>query len=62
VVDDDGVSMSADKAMETALLVVVCGGDLRWVVVEFDIEGSGGEGGALGRGHSGWRRGLEGLS
>ena len=32
------------------------------VVVEYDVESEGGEGGALARGHSGWCRGLEGLN
>ena len=60
MVDDDGVSMSADKAMETSELVVDCGENSRLVVVEYDVEG--GEGGALARERSVWRRGLEGLS
>ena len=62
MVDDDGVSMSGDKAVETVELAVVCGEGWRLVVVGYDVEGWGWAGGALGRGHSGWRRGLEGLS
>ena len=62
MVDDDGVSMSGDKAVETVGLAVVCGEDSGLVVVGYDVEGGGRKGGTLARGHSGWRRGLEGLS
>lgn len=45
VVDDDGVSMTGDKAGKTAGLVGVCGEDSKAVVVGHDIEGGGGRAG-----------------
>lgn len=41
MVDDDGVSMAEDKAMETSTPAVVRGEYSKEIVVEFDIEGGG---------------------
>lgn len=62
MVDDDGVSMTEDKAMETSTLAVICGEYTKEIGVGFGIEGGDGGSGTLARGRSGWRRGLEGLS
>lgn len=62
MVDDDGVSISEDKTRKTWKFVVACGEDTKVTPVEYDGGGGSGREGALARGHSGWRRGLEGLS
>jgi hypothetical protein len=42
VVDDDGVSISEDKATKTGELVVVCGEDTKVTPVRCDDEGGSG--------------------
>ena len=45
MVDDDGVSMPGDKAIEGVEFAAVCGEDLGLVVVEGGIEGGDGKAG-----------------
>ena len=45
MVDDDGVSMAGDRAIETVELVGVCGEDSKLAVVGHDVEGGGGRAG-----------------